>query len=113
MDVLHLFSINNIFYDEMDLRLFYFRVTNVIVEYLFWPKFALSPLFTIITVPFIHMDMPPPYNGIKTLPQWFELFRIKIFSRLLGGGHHDTLSKALVSLSAYTSFQNIGKLRSC
>ena len=27
MGVLHLFSINNIFYDKMDLRLFYFHVT--------------------------------------------------------------------------------------
>ena len=28
MGVLHSFSIKNIFYDKMDLRLFYFRVTN-------------------------------------------------------------------------------------
>ena len=28
MDVLHSFSIQNIFYDEMDLRLFYFDVAN-------------------------------------------------------------------------------------
>ena len=27
MGVLHLFSIENIFYDKMNLRLFYFRVT--------------------------------------------------------------------------------------
>ena len=36
MSVLHSFSIKNIFYDKMDLRLFYFRVT--IQPFFFHPK---------------------------------------------------------------------------
>ena len=34
MGALHSFSIKNIFYDKMDLRLFYFRVTNYHIQVL-------------------------------------------------------------------------------
>ena len=50
MDVLHLFSINNIFYDKMDLRLFYFHVTTYGSHYhMAVSDWSLSGLHTEVT----------------------------------------------------------------
>ena len=65
MGVLHSFSIKNIFYDKMDLRLFYFHVTIYQREYISVNYDVWSRQFTSI-----HFEV------LKTLKLlWFSGFR--------------------------------------